>query len=120
MQPAGNVPMVRPVGIVSVIVLTAVVAAVPPLLTANVYEAGTPTTKLAAEAVFVSVNCGAFTGVVIVGVQRAVAGHVGSPPPLTLALLVTLGAAAIVGVTGITKLVVPPAARPAGTVHVTV
>jgi len=53
----------------------------------------------AAEAVFVSVNCGVFTGVVIVGVQRAVAGQVGSPPPLTLALLVTLGAAAIVGVT---------------------
>jgi hypothetical protein len=34
--------------------------------------------------------------------------------------LVTLGCAAAVGVTGITKLVLPPAARPAGTVHVTV
>jgi hypothetical protein len=52
--------------------------------------------------------------------QRAAAGQVGSPPPLTLAVFVTLGVAAIVGVTGITKLVLPPAARPAGTVHVTV
>jgi len=60
------------------------------------------------------------TGVVIVGVQRAVAGQVGSPPPLTLALLVTLGVAAAVGVTGIVKLVLPLAARPAATVQVTV
>ena len=74
----------------------------------------------AAEAVFVNVNCGVFTGVVIVGVQRAVAGQVGSPPPLTLALLVTLGVAAAVGVTGIVKLVLPLAARPAATVQVTV
>jgi hypothetical protein len=35
-QPAGNVPMVRPVGIVSVIVDTAVVAAVPVFCTLNV------------------------------------------------------------------------------------
>ena len=74
----------------------------------------------AAEAVFVNVNCGVFTGVVIVGVQRAVAGQVGSPPPLTLALLVTLGAAAIVGVTGITNAVVAFTAKPAATVQVTV
>ena len=53
-------------------------------------------------------------------VQRASPGQVGSPPPLTVAVLVTLGAAAAVGVTGITKLVLPPAARPAATVQVTV
>ncbi len=35
-QPAGNVPMVRPAGMVSVMVLTAVVAAVPVLLTCSV------------------------------------------------------------------------------------
>jgi hypothetical protein len=35
-QPAGKVPMVRPVGIVSVIVLTAVVAAVPVFCTLSV------------------------------------------------------------------------------------
>jgi hypothetical protein len=34
--------------------------------------------------------------------------------------LITLGCAEAVGVRGITKLVLPPAARPAGTVHVTV
>jgi len=35
-QPAGNVPMVKPVGIVSVIVATAVVAAVPVFCTDSV------------------------------------------------------------------------------------
>ena len=35
-QPAGNVPMVKPAGIVSVIVLTAVVAALPVFCTASV------------------------------------------------------------------------------------
>ncbi|GAA4797046.1 hypothetical protein GCM10023307_23620 [Lysobacter hankyongensis] len=55
-----------------------------------------------------------------VSVQRAAAGQVGSPPPLTVAVFVTLGRAASVGVTGIVKLVLPPAARPAGTVQVTV
>ncbi len=74
----------------------------------------------AADAVFVIVNCGRFTGVVTLLVQRAVAGQVGSPPPLTLALFVTLAAAAVVGVTGITKLVLLPAAKPAATVQVTV
>jgi hypothetical protein len=68
----------------------------------------------------VNVSCGAFTGVVTLLVQRAFAGQVGSPPPLTLAVLVTLLPAAAVGVTGITKLVLPPTAKPAGTVQVTV
>jgi hypothetical protein len=68
----------------------------------------------------VSVSCGAFTVVVIDGAQRLAAGQVGSPPPLTLAVLVTLLPAAAVGVTGITKLVLPPTAKPAGTVQVTV
>ena len=120
-QPAGSVPIVRPVGIVSVIVDTAVVAAVPVLLNRSVYEAGTPTVKLAAEAVLVRVSCGASTGVgPAVLVQRASAGQVGSPPPETVAVLVTLGVAASVGVTGITNEVLPPAARPAATVQVTV
>ena len=44
----------------------------------------------------------------------------GSPPPLMVAVLVTPGTAAAVAVTGMTKLVLPPAARPAGTVQVTV
>ena len=104
----------------SVIVATALVAAVPVLFTVNVYEAGTPTVNDAAEAVFVRVSCGVLTGVVIDGVQRAAAGQVGSPPPLMLAVFVTLGVAATVGVTGIVKLVLPPTARPAATVHVTV
>ena len=74
----------------------------------------------AALAVFVSVSTGAFTGVVVVLVQCAAAGQVGSPPPLTVAVFTTGEAAAIVGVTGITKLVVPLTARPAGIVQVTV
>ena len=44
----------------------------------------------------------------------------GSPPPLIVAVLVKLLPAAAVGVTGITKLVLAPAARPAATVQVTV
>ena len=74
----------------------------------------------AAEAVFVSVNTGALTGVVVVLVQCAAAGQVGSPPPVTVAVFTTGEAAAIVGVTGITKLVVPLTAKPAGIVQVTV
>ena len=52
--------------------------------------------------------------------QRASPGQVGSPPPVTLAVFVTLAPAASVGVTGITNEVLPPAARPAATVHATV
>ena len=75
----------------------------------------------AALAVFVSVSTGAFTGVGPAElVQCAAAGQVGSPPPVTEAVFVTLGCAAVVGVTGITKLVLAPAARPDAIVHVTV
>ncbi len=74
----------------------------------------------AAEAVFVSVNTGAFTGVVVVLVQCAAAGQVGSPPPVTVAVFTTGDAAAIVGVIGMMKLVVALTARPAGIVQVTV
>ncbi len=74
----------------------------------------------AALAVFVRVSTGRFTGVVTLLVQRTAAGQPASPPPFTVALLVTLAAAAAVGVTGITKLVVPPAAKPAAIVQVTV
>ena len=76
--------------------------------------------KVAELAVFVIVSCGALTGVVVVLVQRAAAGQVGSPPPETVALLVTLAPAAKVGVIGMMKLVLAPAARPAAIVQVTV
>ena len=60
------------------------------------------------------------TTVVTEGIQRAVvAGQLGSPPPLTLAVLITLGTALIVGVTGITKLVLALTASPAAIVQVT-
>ena len=75
---------------------------------------------LATLAVLVTVSWGALTGVVTVPEQRAVAGQVLSPPPLAVAVFVTDGVAASVGVTGITKLVLPPAAKPAATVQVTV
>ena len=76
--------------------------------------------KLALLAVFNSVSCGRFTGVVTVLVQRALAGHVASPPPDTVAVFTTLAAAAAVGVTGMMKLVLVPTARPAAIVQVTV
>jgi hypothetical protein len=69
----------------------------------------------------VIVSCGALTGVgPTLDEQREAAGHVVSPPPLTVAVLLTLAAADAVGVTGIMKLVVAPAARPDATVQVTV
>ncbi len=55
----------------------------------------------------------------IVSEQRAAAGQVGSPPPLTVAVLLTLGCAAEVGVTGITNAVDAPTARPAEMEQVT-
>ena len=76
--------------------------------------------KFAALAVLVSVSCARLTALVTVLVHRALAGQVLSPPPLTVAVLITLAAAAAVGVTGITKLVVALIARPAATVQVTV
>ena len=61
------------------------------------------------------------TGVVVVLVQRAVAGQVLSPPPETVAVLVSVvPLTPACGVTGITKLVLAPAARPEATVQVTV
>ena len=74
----------------------------------------------AAEAVFVSVNTGALTGVVVVLVQCAAAGQVGSPPPDTVAVFTAGDAAAAVGVIGMMKLVVALTAKPAGIVQVTV
>ena len=68
----------------------------------------------------VIVSCGALTGVVVVLVQRAAAGHVGSPPPLTVAVFTAGLAAAAVGVTGIVNALVALTARPAGIVQVTV
>ncbi|ODV15822.1 MAG: hypothetical protein ABT27_21680 [Lysobacteraceae bacterium SCN 69-25] len=52
--------------------------------------------------------------------QCAAAGQVESPPPEAVAVFVTPGVAAAVGVTGITKLVLAPAANPVATVQVTV
>ena len=74
----------------------------------------------AALAVFVSVSTGALTGVVVVLVQCAAAGQVGSPPPDTVAVFTAGDAAAAVGVIGMMKLVVPLTAKPAGIVQVTV
>ena len=80
-----------------------------------------PTTKALLLAVLVRVKAGAFSGVVVVELQRAVVaeGHTGSPPPLTLAVLTTGVAAVAVGVTGITKLVVAFTAKPVAIVQVT-
>ena len=66
------------------------------------------------------VSWGELTGVISVSEQRAAAGQPGSPPPLTLAVLLTLGIAAAVGVTGITKLTDAPTAKPDAIVQVTV
>ena len=60
------------------------------------------------------------TGTVTVLLQRAAPGQVLSPPPETVAELVTLGPAANDGFTGMTKDVLPPAARPAATTQETV
>ena len=78
--------------------------------------------KLAVLAVLVSVSCGAVIGVgPTLLVQRDAAGQVLSPPPDTVAVLVTeVPLMLACGVTGITKLVLAPAARPAATVQVTV
>jgi len=72
-----------------------------------------------ALAVLVIVSCGRFTGVVTAELQRASAGHVVSPPPETVAVLVMLAADAVVGVTGMMKLVVALTARPGAIVQVT-
>ncbi len=65
---------------------------------------------------------GALTGVVTLLSQSPAATQAGSPPPTTLAVLVTDGCAAAVGVTGMMKLTAfaAPVARPAAIVQVTV
>ena len=60
------------------------------------------------------------TGVFTVLLQRASAGQVASPPPLTVAVLVTPGSAVSVGVIGMMKVALAPVAKPEGTVQVTV
>ncbi len=63
----------------------------------------------------------AWTGVETVLMHRAAAGQPTSPPPLTEAVLISVVPCALFcGVTGITKLLVALAARPAATVQVTV
>ena len=58
------------------------------------------------------------TGVTTVDAHRTAAGHPASPPPLTVAVLVT-GVVPLVGVTGMMKLAEAEGARPAGIVQVT-
>ena len=72
--------------------------------------------------VFRITSCGAFTGVPVVLVQFGLLtfGQVGSPPPLTVAVLFTVVPLAMAnGVTGMTKLTLAPTARPLATVQVT-
>ena len=69
--------------------------------------------------VLVTCKLGAFTAVVMVDSQLLVVGQVGSPPPIALALLVTLGKAPAVGVTGMRKLTDAPTATLAEAVQVT-
>ena len=54
----------------------------------------------------------------MVDVHRVAAGHPGSPPPLTVAVLMMDGVT-VVSVTGITKTDLRAGARPAATVQVT-
>jgi hypothetical protein len=124
--PLVNVPVqfaVIPPGNVSATVTTPAVAAVPAFVTVSVYVAPVWFTVHGPFDAFVTCNCGVLTAVVIVLVQLPVTGHVGSPPPCTVAVLLTLGAALAVGVTGITKLTAwfgPAAAVTTDdTVHVT-
>ena len=94
----------------------------PALLTVTVQVTAWPGTAGFGVDVLLTIETSALdvTGVVTLLVQRALAGQVLSPPPLTVAVLVTLAAAAAVGVTGITKLVAASAARPTGIVQLTV
>ncbi len=81
------------------------------------------TTVLSNTPTFVVLSTGALTGVgpsLSLQWAAAIGSQVGSPPPLTVAVLVTLGSAAFVGVTGITKLAVAVGARPAGIEQVTI
>ena len=115
---------VMPVGSVSTTVIVPLVAAVPLLPGVSVYVAPAWPTVHGPLLVLLSVTCTEVTGVLVVPVQcvatAPVTGQVGSPPPRTVALFTIGLVAAAVGVTRITKLVVPPAARPAAIVHVTV
>jgi hypothetical protein len=119
-HPLGMVPSAKLDGTLSVTVVAAVVAALPMLVTVSVYVAGVPTTKLVLLAVFCTLNCGASTGVFTVLEQFTAPGQVGSPPPETVAVFVSVvPLAAAVGVTGITKLTGVFVASPVAIVHVT-
>lgn len=85
---------------------------------------GVPTVNVALLAVLDIVKAGtpgaADTLLLTELVQWAAAGQVVSPPPLTLAVLVSVvPAAAAVGIAGMAKELTPPAARPAATVQFT-
>ena len=72
------------------------------------------------EAVLRIVSFGALSGVMTVLEQSPATTQTGSPPPVTLAVLVTDVPAAAVGVIGMMKLAEALTARPAGIVQVTV
>ena len=84
---------------------------------------GGATTVLSRTPTLATVKFGALSAVSTGGLMHGVAtGQLGSPPPLTLAVFVTLAPAAAVGVTLMVKTAVLPGAtldRPDGTLQVT-
>jgi hypothetical protein len=118
---------VAPAGVPATAAHVGLLAAAPPtaFVHVNVPVNTAPGPAVAGNPAIATLMSALFTVVVIEGLQRAgnvpvPVGHPGSPPPRTLAVLVTLEPAAAVGVTGITKLVLPLTASPAATVHTTV
>lgn len=113
-------PKVRLAGTLSVTVATTVVAPVPVFVTFRVYVTGVPTVNIVLLAVLDIVSTGPpITLLLTEAMQRATAGQVLSPPPLTLAVLVSvLPTAAAVGVTGMTKELSPLATMPAAMTQV--
>ena len=85
-QSTGSVPMVRPAGIVSVIV-PARVSAWPLLVTVIRYWLCTPTTRLPCSTLATS-SRGALIDVVVVLWQCDAAGQLASPPPLAVPVLI--------------------------------
>jgi hypothetical protein len=66
----------------------------PKLLTTTVYVSAPPKPALAVPVLTARISALGVTGFVTVPVQRAAAGHVGSPPPVALALLLPVVAVA--------------------------
>jgi hypothetical protein len=67
---------------------------------------------------FTKLSAGAFTGVLTLLVQWLALGQLKSPPPVRVAVFTKVWPEfAAVGVTGMVKLVKPPAPKPRGTVQ---